>query len=229
MRSRPLPPAAGLPPGCAVAGALGLYLAEKRVDHDLFLYFERMGAREVLVRPDRQAPDPLMLGQLTIGPCNDLTGRVGVVQDQGRVHLDRRPSRQPHHGRIRNVRMLCQHRLDVVREDVLAAWEHDHVLHTALDMQEALVVEESQVARPVPIAVEGLGGLFRRAPVARSHVVSTHQDLSRAADLDLHVRQWTAGRVVMPFPYGVVAYHRRRLGGAVSLYDFDAEQIPFPS
>ena len=98
---------------------------------------------KVLLRPNGEAPYPLLFGQLAVGPGNNLLGCVGVVQNQGRVHLNRRAPRKPYHGRIRNVRVFRQHRLDVFREDILAAGEYDHILFPALDVQEPLVVEEA--------------------------------------------------------------------------------------
>ena len=42
--------------------------AEKRIDHYLFLYLERVGAWEILVRPDGESSDPLLFRQTAIGP-----------------------------------------------------------------------------------------------------------------------------------------------------------------
>ena len=56
-------------------------------------------------------------------------------------------------------------------KDILAAGEDDHILFPALDVQEPLAVEEPQVARPVPVPVEGRCSLLGCAPVTRGDAV----------------------------------------------------------
>ena len=58
--------------------------------------------------------------------------------------------------------VLAEDGLYVFREDVLAVRQHDHVLLTASQVQEALIVQEALVARLVPSVLEcvlrGFGG-----------------------------------------------------------------------
>ena len=123
--------------------------------------------------------------------------------------------------------MFGEDGLDVLREDVLAAGEDDHVLEAALDAEESLVVEVAKVTGPVPVAVEGRGGLFGGAPVARGDVVAAHEDFACVADLDFDVGKRATGRIDSPFVYCVVANDGGGFGGAVALHDLDSEQLPF--
>ena len=152
--------------------------AEDGVYDNLVLHLEGVGSREVLVGPDGEAADSLLLGELGVGPIDGLAGGVRVVQDEGGVDLDRgAPGETDDHG-VDDARVLDQDALDVLGIDVLTAGKHDHVLDAALDVKEALVVEVAEVARLVPAVLESPGRLLRGVVVAGSDVLPLHQDFA---------------------------------------------------
>ena len=82
-----------------------------------------MSTREVLVGPNGVVPNPLILGELGVGPVNDLSGGIRVLKNQGGVDLYRGALGKADDDGVGDVRVLDENVLDVLGEDVLAAGE----------------------------------------------------------------------------------------------------------
>ena len=190
-----------------------------------------LGARQRLARPDRRAPDALVIFERRVGAAHDRVDVGARLEHEHRVDALFAVDAQADHAGVRDAGLRQQRALDVFGEDVEALRRDDHFLLAALDEQPAGRVELADVAGVEPAVLEapsparrlvGAGGLV----VAGRDVVAADEDLAVGRDLHLHAADRRADRALRRAQRMVERDDRRRLGEAVALHDEEAELAP---
>ena len=185
-----------------------------------------LGARQGPVRPDRPAPDLLVVLQAQVG-LPQHRGRLGAgFQHQHRVHVLAAVLRDADHAGLPHAGHGAQHLLDVLRKHVQPLRGDDHLLLAAPDGQVPGRVPGADVPGPEPAVVEGRGGLARGVVVAGRHVVTAHQDLAVRAELHVDAPDRPADRAPPRAERMVEGHDGRRLRQPVALDDEKAQPRP---
>src|SRR5437588_779302 len=115
--------------------------------------------------------------------------------------------------------------LEVFRGEQGAVVQLAHVLHAVDDLDVPLGVEEARIPGVEPaVAVLGLGSRARVLVVLREQPGRAHEQLTRAAELELHARHRPTDGVGLDLPVGLQADEHRCLGGTVELLQVDADR-----
>ena len=154
-------------------------IGDKTLQHQVLLYFERVGAGKLLVRPDAETPDLLMGGQLWID-CRYHRAAIGAVAcDQHCMHvLAAVRTRHSDDNRVLHGLKVLQERFYVFRIDVLTVGQYDQVFLAAFEVEESIFVDITQVAGLVPLVLEGSLCNLRLVPVARRNVRPARMNLA---------------------------------------------------
>ena len=132
----------------------------------------------------------------------------------------------PDHERLRDPGGGPEGRLHTLRRHVLPVGGHDDVLLAVRDRQEAVAVEEPDVAGAEPaLVVEDLPRLGLVQVVAGEHVLAPDQDLPVRGDPHLDPGQGRTDRAHPVTVRPVDGRHGRALGEAVPLEDRDAQRL----
>jgi hypothetical protein len=112
------------------------------------------------------APDLLVGRQPPVGVADDLAGALGGVGQQHRVDRLAAGSLDPDDAALLHQRVPVEHALDVFRIDVATVGQHDLEGLAPRDVQEAVGVEEADVAGAEPAVRERPGVQLRVVQVA---------------------------------------------------------------
>ncbi len=201
-------------------------LVESRQDVRL-ADLEGVGPGQVLVRPDGGAADLLVGRQADVRRGHDIRRHAGIVEQQDRVDTQVRSQRPADDGCVLDPRVLAEDRLDVLRVDLLAVGERQHVLLAAAEGEHPVRRDRPEVAHVVPaVGVDRGGGRLGVLPVAEEAARAAGQDLAVVGDPDLDARDRLTDR-----PEDVALRPREgddgaHLRGAVALQDVDAHVGP---
>ena len=95
--------------------------------------------------------------------------------------------RPAHDGGVTDARIPGQHGLDVIRVDLLAVWQRQHVLLPPAQRQDAVGRQLAEVAGVVPaLVIDGRRRRLRVVPVAEESVGPADEELAVVGDADLH-------------------------------------------
>ena len=178
------------------AGRGGLDQLRQPLQDLRLLHLHRVGARQVLLRPDREGADPLVGREAPVRSPDDVLGDGRVVEEEDGVDAEVRAGRPADDGRVGEALVLAEDRLDVLRVHLLAVGQGEHVLLAAAEDEEPVGRELAEVAGVVPaLGVDrGRGGL-RVPPVTGEAAGAAGKDLAVLGEADLDAGDRLADRL----------------------------------